>query len=290
LINKKSQIYKQKTLKKSVSLEGIGLFTGQQTAIELCPVNENSGITFQRVDLTDQPLIPASLESVKGTSRCTLIGNNKVTIQTVEHLLSALGAYQIDNLLIKVKGPEIPAIDGSSDGFVELIEKAGVAPINSNKEIHSIKSPFFWSEKEVYIIALPADEYRISYTLHYPHSSFLRAQYFSCPITSQKYKKEIAPSRTFSLYEEIEPLLQKSLIKGGGLNNAVIIKEEKIMNPEGVRFPEEMARHKVLDLIGDLSLIGIPFLAHIVAIRSGHYSNISFAKKFLEHITKEICS
>ena len=138
------------------------------------------------------------------------------------------------------------------------------------------------------MVAIPADEFKISYTLHYPNSTYLYAQYVSFTINSENFCKEIAPSRTFSIYEEIEPLLEKGLIKGGGLDNAVIIKDDKILNPEGIRYSNEMARHKVLDLIGDLSLIGKRFNAHIIAIRSGHFANISFAK-ILEKNLKQRC-
>ncbi len=278
---------RQKTFNKIVTLAGVGLFTGEKTEIELCPASADSGLCFQRVDLDNKPSVMATLESVKETPLCTLIGNELATIQTVEHLLSALSAFQIDNALIRVKGPEIPVADGSAKAFVELIEKAGVTNLEKTKNVFKLTKPICWSNKEVHIIAFPSDEYRVSYTLHYPNSSFLRSQYFSFSVTPEEYKNEIAPSRTFSIYEEIEPLLQKRLIKGGGLDNAVIIKDEKIMNPEGTRFPEEMARHKILDLIGDLSLMGVFFIGHVVAIRSGHSSNIAFAKNLMKMVQGE---
>jgi UDP-3-O-[3-hydroxymyristoyl] N-acetylglucosamine deacetylase len=278
---------KQKTLKKETSLSGVGLFTGEKVNLTLKPAPINSGIVFQRIDLPDRPKFFANLDFVKETPRCTIIGNEKVSILTVEHLLSALSAYEIDNLLIEIDGSEIPVGDGSSQIFVDLIENGQIEEQSAYKKIIKIKKAMYWSKGDVHIVALPSDSYRISYLLHYPHSDLLKSQYYTAIIDRETYKESIAPCRTFSIYEEIEPLLKKGFIKGGGLNNAVIIKDNKILNPDGIRFPEEMARHKILDLVGDLSLIGGKIYGHIIAIRSGHFSNISFAKMVLKSITIE---
>ncbi len=270
---------KQRTLAKSVSFSGIGLFTGEKVNVTFLPSIENSGIVFQRSDLPNKPVLPAKVEHVRSTPRCTIIGNEVFSIQTVEHVLAALKAYGIDNLIIELDGPEIPSFDGSAAPFVELIEKAGVTSQSLPKEIYCLSAPVFWSKGEVHLVALPSDEFRISYTLHYPHSEFLKSQFYTLAINGENFKKEIAPARTFALYEEIVSLIEKGGIKGGSLENSVVIKGGSILNPEGVRFEEEMARHKILDLIGDLSLVGRNFLAHIIAIRSGHFSNTSFAKE-----------
>jgi len=268
-------------------LDGVGLFTGEKVTLTLCPAPPHTGILFKRVDLASQPFLPAKLDYVRGTPRCTVIGHNDVCVQTVEHLLSTLSAYQIDNLIIEIQGSEVPICDGSSKCFVELIEQVGVQELEERCPIYRLTEPLFWSQGDIHLIALPSDEYRISYTLHYPHSSFLRAQYYSVQINEKNFKTEIAPSRTFSLYEEIAVLLEKGLLKGGSLENAVIIRDDRVINPEGVRFPEEMVRHKILDVIGDLSLIGHSFVAHIIAIRSGHASNNAFAKKLKNHLKLE---
>jgi UDP-3-O-[3-hydroxymyristoyl] N-acetylglucosamine deacetylase len=278
--------FKQRTIEKEVSLPGIGLFTGAKVFLKLKPASENSGIVFRRTDLKGKPTIPGKLDFVKDTPRCTIVGDGKVSILTVEHLLSALHAYEIDNILIEIEGPEIPVCDGSSKLFTDLIDRAKVKEQRENKRIINIEKPIFWSKNEVHIVALPAKDFKISYLLHYPNFDILKSQYYTCVVDPVTYKNEIAPCRTFSIYEEIEPLLKKGFIKGGGLNNAVIIKDNRILNPDGVRFVEEMARHKILDLIGDLSLMGVKMFAHIVAIRSGHFSNISFAKKILKKIGK----
>jgi UDP-3-O-[3-hydroxymyristoyl] N-acetylglucosamine deacetylase len=279
---------KQKTIKREASLSGTGLFTGQQVSVTLKPAPKNFGIVFQRIDLADKPKFPASLDFVKETPRCTIIGYGTVGILTVEHLLSALAAYEIDNLLIEINGPEVPACDGSSEPFVKMIEECEIVEQMANKKILKIEKATYWSKGDVHIVALPSDLYRISYLLHYPNSEILKGQYFTSQIDSLTYKKSIAPCRTFSIYEEIEPLLKKGFIKGGVLDNAVIIKDNKILNPDGIRFPEEMARHKILDLVGDLSLMYkcSKFFGHIIAIRSGHSSNISFARMLHEMVIK----
>ena len=228
LLTKKcsSETVRRETIGKKVTLSGKGLFTGENIKIELCPSDANCGVMFQRMNMKEQIMIPASIESVKDTPRCTIIGNECATIQTVEHLLSAIHALGIDNILIKVYGPEIPAVDGSSFAFVDILEQGGLVEQAEEKTIYRITKPVSWAEKDTFIVAIPSDVYRVNYTLHYPHSAYLRSQYYSFTLSPDGYKNEIAPSRTFSLYEEIEPLLNRQLIKGGGLDNAIIIKND----------------------------------------------------------------
>ena len=164
---------------------------------------------------------------------------------------------------------------------------AGIVSQGSTKKIHHLETPVFWSKGGVHLVALPSEEFRISYTLNYPNSDLLKSQFFTVHVDEQTYKEEIASARTFSLYEEIVPLIEKGSIKGGRLDNAVIIKGDSILNPEGVRYPDEMVRHKILDLLGDLSLVGQSFIAHIIAIRSGHFSNTSFAKELVSNFKRE---
>lgn len=273
----------QKTLGQDVSMSGIGLFTGEKVSVKLCPMPADSGIVFQRVDLPDQPIIPAQLDFVREAPRNTRLCSGNAVVFMVEHLLSALSAYGIDNVRIEVKGSEIPSGDGSALPFVNLIEKAGFKKLSAPRRYIRIQNPVYWSEAEVHLVALPSNETRFTYTLHYPYSSMLRAQYFSFAMKSEVYKIEIAPCRTFSLYEEILPLIDKGIIKGGGLENAVVIQGDKVLNPEGTRFQDEMVRHKILDLIGDLSLLGRPLLAHVIALRSGHSSNLAFAKTLMKN-------
>jgi len=268
----------QKTLQKEALASGIGLFTGEKVSVRICPAAPNTGLVFQRVDLSEKPLIPAKLSFVRDAPRCTRLATEKGSIIMVEHLLSALYAYGVDNARIEVEGPELPAGDGSAQMFVDLLEKTGLKAQKETRSVMTVSQPIYWSEGDVHLIALPSLEFRLSYTMHYPHSPLLKSQYYSFSLNPSRYKEEIASCRTFSLYEEILPFIEKGMIKGGGLENALVIRGDKILNPEGARFPDEMVRHKILDLIGDLSLIGSPLLAHIIAVRSGHLSNVAFAK------------
>ena len=269
----------QKTIKKEVSAAGIGVFTGEQVSLKILPAEPNTGIIFRRVDLPKGPQIRAHLSFVKEAPRCTRLASGQVSIHMVEHLMAALSALEVDNALIEVSGPEILVADGSAQFFVDLIRQVGLKEQGAMRKVLAISEPVYWSEGEVHLVALPAAEFRISYTMHYPQSSLLKSQFYTLSLNPDRFAREIAPCRTFSLYEEIFPFIEKGVIKGGGLENALVIKGDQIMNPEGARFPDEMVRHKVLDLIGDLSLIGAPLLGHIISIRSGHASNIAFAKK-----------
>lgn len=280
-------VRKQRTLKDVAVFSGIGIHTGKEVGLRFCPAKEGTGIVFKRIDLVGQPIIPATVEYVQDTARSTTIGINDVRIHTVEHVLSAVKAYQIDNLCIEITSIEPPVGNGSSDVFVEMIEKVGIRTQEQAIPVVKLKHPVYLSEGDIHLVALPFDGYRISYTLSYPGSSFLRGQFHSVIVNEENFKKEIAPCRTFSLYKEISALMDRGLIKGGSLDNAVVIKDEVILSKGGLFFPDEMARHKILDLIGDLSLVGYDFHAHIIAIRSGHLTNFLFAKELLKHITME---
>ncbi len=276
------------TLSKEVFHEGVGLFSGVKVQMRLLPAKVGTGVVFQRVDLPHTPLIPASLDFVHKTPRCTILGNKDACVQTVEHLLSALYSLKVDNVIIQLDGPEVPIGDGSAQTFVSLIEKAGLSFFSEQKQTFHIKEIVGFSYKDTHLIALPSDTFQVSYTLDYPQSSCIGSQYFSLAINEESYKKEIASSRTFSLYEELKEMLDKGLLQEAGLQNGVVIQEDKVLNPEGLRYKNEMVRHKILDLLGDLSLLGISFVAHIIAIRSGHFSNVAFAKKLKQFLQKGV--
>lgn len=280
---------KQRTLKSEVTFSGLGIHTGTVVSMRFSPAKEGTGILFRRSDLPGKPCIPATIEYVCDTSRSTTIGINGMKIHTVEHVMAAVAAYQIDNLIIDVSNIEPPIGNGSSDVFVEMIEHAGICEQEALTHTVYLQKPLYFSEGNIHLIALPCDEYRISYTLNYPESKALGAQYQSLSITPANFKKEISSCRTFSLYEEVSTLIDRGLIKGGSLDNAVIIKDDAIFSKNGLFFPDEMCRHKMLDLIGDLSLVGFNFHAHLIAIRSGHASNYAFAKMLYNYITMENC-
>ncbi|MBA2369743.1 MAG: UDP-3-O-acyl-N-acetylglucosamine deacetylase [Candidatus Protochlamydia sp.] len=278
---------KQRTLSDIVSFSGIGIHTGKEVGLRFIPAKEGTGIIFKRIDLPGHPVIPATVEYVQDTSRSTTIGIKDVRIHTVEHVLSAIKAYQIDNLCIEITAIEPPVGNGSSDVFVEMIEKAGICEQSHFCPIVRLQNPVYLSDGDIHLVALPYDGYRVSYTLSYPESPILQGQFHSVLVTKENFKKEIASCRTFSLYNEITALMERGLIKGGSLDNAVVIKDDVVLSKGGLYFPDEMARHKILDLIGDLSLIGFDLHIHVIAIRSGHASNFAFAKQLLNHITME---
>ncbi len=279
---------KQRTLGGEASYSGIGLHTGEEVSITLRPAGEGSGIRFRRIDLPENPEVPATVEYVQDTSRSTNIGIGNVRVNTVEHLLAALKACQVDNALIDITAAEPPIGDGSSNPFIAMIEEVGVVELDTQLTPVSLKHPVYYSCGDIHLVALPSDEYRISYTLHYPKTAVIKSQYYSGVVSKDRFIKDLAPCRTFALYEEISYLMDNGLIKGGSLDNAVVIMNDVVLSKEGLRFDDEMVRHKVLDLIGDLSLVGIPFNAHIIAICSGHHSNVELAKKIYSQITTEV--
>lgn len=279
-----SKYRQQQTLKKAVSFSGIGIHTGKEVHMTFQPAQENTGVSFCRTDLPDRPRIPATVDYVCDTNRSTTIGIKDAFIHTIEHVLAAVRAYNIDNLSIEICGIEPPVGNGSSDVFVNMIEEVGILEQSEKKTVVKLKDPIYWSQGDICLVAFPYDGYRISYTLNYPNSSLLRSQFHSLDVNSHSFKSEIAPCRTFALYKEISYLLDRGLIKGASLDNAVIIHEEAAFSKGGLFFPDEMVRHKILDMIGDLSLVGVEFEAHVVALRAGHASNCAFAKEILNSL------
>lgn len=273
----------QCTVGGEVRLSGIGLFTGERTEIKICPAPADTGIVFIRTDLSGAPVIPARLSFVQEAPRCTRLGTKAAHVLMVEHLLSALFGCGVHNAFIEVKGSEIPSGDGSALPFVEALESVSVRSLNQPLRPLKVEQPLFWSDGSISLVALPSSSFSVSYTLHYPQSRLLGSQYVSYTHSKEKYKAELAPCRTFSLYEEIMPFIEKGWIKGGSLDNALVIRGDEILNPEGARFPDEPARHKVLDLLGDLALLGRPLFAHVLAICSGHASHHAFANVLSNH-------
>jgi UDP-3-O-[3-hydroxymyristoyl] N-acetylglucosamine deacetylase / 3-hydroxyacyl-[acyl-carrier-protein] dehydratase len=267
----------QHTLASSASLTGTSLHTGEKCTITLQPAPVGHGLKFKRTDLPDQPVIEAQASHVKTMERATSLTEGAVKVQTVEHVLSALSGMGIDNALIEMDTNEPPIGDGSAQLFVELIRKAGIADQESPRAYFPVNEPLHIETKTGTLLTIvPDDKFRISCTNVGPEGRF--TQFYSTEITPAIYEKEIAPARTFVFYEDVKPLLDKGLIKGGSLENAVVVKDDSVMSKEPVRFPEEFARHKMLDLIGDLALFGYPIKGHVIAIKPGHSSNAELTK------------
>jgi UDP-3-O-[3-hydroxymyristoyl] N-acetylglucosamine deacetylase len=270
----------QRTIKQSIHFQGIGLFSGNNCNLRLIPQESHFGIVFERTDLKEQ--VPLSVDYLDEKNiNCTGLIKNDVKIQTIEHLLSALYAFQITNVLIQIDAQEIPIFDGSAQVFVDAIEKCGIEDQGLLQEVVQIKSPLYFTRNDVTLIALPYDRLKISYTFSYPKSKRFAAQFLSLDITQETFKKELAFSRTFAFYDDIAPLIEMGLVKGADFERGLLIKEDEVQNNQLHR-EDELVRHKILDLIGDLSLIGKPLFGHIVAIRSGHKTNATLAKQIKE--------
>ncbi len=300
----------QHTLSNAVSISGTGLHTGILVDMTLKPANPGYGIQFQRIDLPGQPVIMADCDLVVDTSRGTTLEDKGTRISTVEHILAALVGMGVDNCHIEINGPEVPIIDGSSSPFVEIIEEAGILEQQAAKSWYTIDTniTFYDEQKRVELVAMPAMEYKITTLIDF-NSPVLGTQHAKLK-TIKDFKTEIAPCRTFCFLHELEMLLANNLIKGGDINNAIVIvdkpvtkeeidrlagvfkkdnievKSEGYLNNLELRYPNEPARHKLLDVVGDLALIGYPIKAHIIANRPGHASNVEFAKKIKQYIRK----
>ncbi|MCB1194815.1 UDP-3-O-[3-hydroxymyristoyl] N-acetylglucosamine deacetylase [bacterium] len=276
----------QRTVAGSISFSGIGVHTGNKTELTFQPAEENSGIRFIRTDLPGRPEVKAHITNVVGFIRGTTIGQNNVNVHTVEHVMAALCAFGITNLTIELDGNEPPVGDGSSLPFVKMLQETGIVEQKKPVEIFSPHDPLFIREEDIILVVLPYDRLKISYTLSFPHPR-LKAQYLSLDITQDSFVNEIASSRTFCLYHEVEMLMDQGLIKGGSLDNAVVIGDKAIFSREELRFHDEFVRHKMLDLIGDTYLLGMPFNAHIVAIKSGHATNSRLTRVLYEAYLKQ---
>ena len=301
---------KQHTLSNAISISGTGLHTGILVDMTLKPANPGFGIQFQRIDMPNQPIIKADCDLVTDTSRGTTLQIGDAKVSTVEHVLAALVGMGVDNVLIEINGPEIPIMDGSSAPFIELIEETGVLEQDATKAWYSLDENIYHYDdsKRVEMVALPAIDYQITTLIDF-NSPVLGTQHAGLK-TIKEFKTEIAPCRTFCFLHELEALLDNDLIKGGDINNAIVVvdkavtdaemnrlakvfkrdkievKSEGYLNNLELRFPNEPARHKLLDVIGDLALIGYPIKARIIANRPGHSSNVEFAKKIKQYIKK----
>lgn len=267
---------KQTTLGRSATLEGSSLHTGQRVTLKISPAPVDYGFKFRRIDLPDQPFIAADADKVQTVERATTLAEGSVKVHTVEHVLAALTGMGVDNALVEMDSNEPPIADGSALPYVELIKSAGIVEQDAPRRFWEIREPMFMETKEGSIITiLPSKKFRVSVTNVGPEGRI--TQYFDSEVNPETFEKEIAPARTFTFYEDIKPLLDKGLIKGGTLENAVVIRGEEVMSKEPLRFKTEFARHKALDLIGDLMLSGRRFLGHVIAIMPGHGANTKMA-------------
>lgn len=304
----------QRTLKEAVKLIGIGLHTGEKVEVEICPAPENHGYKFQRVDIEGEPIITADADLVVATDRGTTLEQNGARVYTTEHLLAALYGMQVDNALIKLTGSEIPIMDGSAYPFVQAIESVGYETQKAEREYFELNENIKWEDTDIGVefLAVPDPCYRLTVMVDY-HSPALGTQHATI-FNIDEFKDEISTCKTFVFLKELEQLAKMGLIKGGDIDNAIILVERddiqqeeldelaKTLGKEGLKvetqgigtlnnyqmkFQNEPARHKLLDIIGDLALVGKPIKAHILAARPGHKGNVNFAKVLKEQIKKQ---
>lgn len=300
---------KQRTIKSEVTISGIGLHTGKAVTLTLRPAPENHWFKFRRIDLEDQPIVSVDADNVTDTSRGTTISENGASVSTIEHLMAALIGLQVDNVLIDLDGPEVPILDGSSNVFVEKLTEVGFADQEADRDFYEIKENIHYSEpdRKVEIVGMPLDGYRLTCMIDF-NSPVLGSQHASISAIDE-FQKEISSSRTFCFLHELETLVNNDLIKGGDLSNAIVIVDKQVTTEElekleglfnkkvtvadegildniNLRHQNEPARHKLLDMIGDLALVGRPIKGHIMAARPGHAANVAFAKRVKSQIKR----
>ncbi len=275
----------QHTVARTASLSGTALHTGDKVTLKLQPAPVDHGIKFKRKDLQDEPTIDANIENLKTVERATTIGEGSVRVHTVEHILSALSAMGVDNAIVEMDANEPPIGDGSAQPYVDLIKKAGVTAQDEPRKFFDVREPMHVETKTgALIVLLPDNKFRISCTQAGPNNRF--TQFLSTEVTPAYFEREIAPARTFVYYEDVKPLMDKNLIKGGSLENAIVVRGDAVLSKEPLRFTDEFVRHKILDIIGDLALIGRRIRGHVVAVKPGHATNADLARSIVREQTR----
>jgi UDP-3-O-[3-hydroxymyristoyl] N-acetylglucosamine deacetylase len=273
---------RQRTIAEKISCTGIGLHSGAPVQLTLHPSRVNSGVVFVRTDLTHPVEIPARPDSVTSTNYATTLGRGDATVGTVEHLLSAIYSLGVDNVRIEVDGPEVPVMDGSAASFVFLIRAAGVYEQRAQRRRMRIRKRLEVRDGERSICIEPARSLRISYSVDYAHPAIGRQALPALEVNDESFEREICRARTFGFLHEVEALWRNGLARGGNLDNTVVLDEARVLNRDGLRWSDEFVRHKVLDLIGDLALLGMPLEGHLTVVRGGHALHQQLVAKLLE--------
>lgn len=269
--------FRQRTLKRRAHLHGIGLHSGAEVALTIAPAPADAGIVFER----DGEEIPALADFVVDTTMNTSLGRERMRVGTVEHLMAALAGCGIDNARVEIEGPEVPIMDGSAEPFVRLIREAGIHEQRSARRFLMIRKPIVVSEGDKLARLTPArGKFAISYTIDFRHP-LITDQTCKVEMNERSFQREIARARTFGFKRDVERLHSLGLARGGSLANAVVVDDFNILNPEGLRFPDEFVRHKVLDAVGDLALLGMPVIGQLTAVKSGHHLNHQLVRKVL---------
>jgi UDP-3-O-[3-hydroxymyristoyl] N-acetylglucosamine deacetylase len=269
----------QRTVRRKISCVGIGLHSGNKVHLSLKPAVAGSGIRFRRTDLGDHE-VPATIQHLAGIQLATGLARNDVSVDTVEHLMAALVAMGVDNVVIELNSPEVPIMDGSAAPFIYLIHEAGVRMLPAPRRYLKIVRPIAISRGDKRISLYPSDHFKVTYSISYDHP-LLHHQSRTLRITEESFIEEVAPARTFTFLKDVETLRQNGLALGGSLDNAIVLGETGVLN-NALRFEDEFVRHKILDAVGDLALVGYPVIGHLVAHRAGHALHTEFASRILE--------
>ncbi len=259
----------QQTLKNTVAVDGIGLHSGARVSMKVKPAEAGTGITFRRTDLPGKPEVKATIHNVINCLHATTIGTQDFTISTIEHLMAAFSGLCIDNALVELDGPEVPAMDGSAAIFVYLFKDAGIKKQDRPRRFIEVTRKITVTENDKKVTFIPHDSFHVDFFIDFPHP-VIKSQRFKAQINSRTFEKRIAKARTFGFLREVELLHQNGLALGASLDNAVVIGDHSVLNHDGLRFSDEFVRHKVLDIIGDLYLLGAPLKAKVIAEKSGH--------------------
>jgi len=269
----------QRTLRRQISCVGIGLHSGNKVNLTLKPASANFGIRFRRTDVGGHE-VPATIQHLAGIQLATGLARNEVSVETIEHLMAALVSMGVDNVLVELNSPEVPIMDGSAAPFIYLIQEAGMKRLQTARKFLKIVRPIAISRGDKRIALYPSDHFKVTYSISYDHP-LLRHQSRTLRITEHSFIEEIAPARTFTFLKDVELMRQNGLALGGSLENAIVLGETGILN-NALRFEDEFVRHKILDAVGDLALVGYPVVGHLVAHRAGHALHTEFATKVLE--------
>ena len=269
----------QRTLEQEVRCSGIGLHSGKEVHLALKPAPINHGIKFVRKDLPDNPTIPARFNCVVDTSLATVIGLDGAIVSTIEHLMACLAGLSIDNVIVELDSYEVPVMDGSAGPFTRMILEAGIREQKAERHFFVLQKPIELKQDGKFVGVYPDTTFKITCNIEFEHH-LIRRQSCSIEVVDRIFEREISGARTFGFLHEVEYMKRYGLARGGSLENAVVIDKNDILNEEGLRFRDEFVRHKLLDCIGDFSLLGMPILGHIVTKKSGHAFNHAFLEKF----------
>ena len=279
-------VVQQQTLNRPVSYAGIGLHSGNRVTMTFLPAAPNTGIRFRRVDLEGKPEIEACAENVAETNRSTTLAKGNTRIHTVEHVLATFAGYGIDNAVVELDANEPPVADGSSREYCRMVQNAGIVPQDERRESYTVSAPIQLEMGETMMTLFPGETFKISCTSADKQGRF--TQFYSLELSPETWERDLAHARTFCFYEEIEFLIKNGLIKGGSLENAVVIRDDAVLTTEPLRYPDEFVRHKMLDILGDLSLLGRPLRGHLVAVKPSHTANCEMVRQVIAQMRKPL--